>query len=75
MPVMAKAGKVKLIAKSVRLPPDQVEFIDLCLANGLFGANESDVVRTLITYAMTQMDQHEIVKKRLEALGLLKRPN
>lgn len=61
----------KLVAKSYRLPQNQVEFIRLLKDRGVLGGNESDVVRTLLDRAIKELTETEYIKKHFEQLKLL----
>ena len=57
--------------KSIRLPDHQLEYINALRGLGIFGTNESDIVRALIDRAITELNQSRYIKNHLEDMGLL----
>jgi Arc/MetJ-type ribon-helix-helix transcriptional regulator len=64
--------KDTLVQKTYKLPPYEVEFIESLARKKLLGANNSDVVRTLLDRAIKELIETEYVRKHLEAMELLK---
>lgn len=63
----------KTLQKSYRLPAAQVEFIELLAAKQILGANSSAVMRALVSIAIKDLVDSEMVKKHLETIELLKK--
>ncbi len=66
------ADNEKLIQKTYRLPPAVVEFVEALRANGILGHTDTEVVRSLLEKAMSDLIKEDYVRKHKETLALLK---
>ena len=60
-------------AKSFRLPENQLDYIRELKGLGVFGTQESDIIRTLIQRAIDHLNQSRYIKNHFEDLELLRK--
>jgi len=59
--------------KSYRLPGHQVQFIQELKGLEVFGTKEADIVRSLIQYAMNEMNRTHYIETHFKGLEMLKK--
>ena len=71
LPLMSEP-KEKTVQKAYRLPVGLVQYIEELATLQILGGNSSAVVRTLLSNAIQELDNKEIVRKHKESRKSLK---
>jgi hypothetical protein len=69
---MAGGGE-KFIQKTYRLPPSVVEFVEALKESRILGHTDSEVVRSLLETAISNLVKDDYIRKYQETLKALKR--
>ena len=59
------------VPKSFRLPPNQVQYIQKLKGLEIFGTKESDIVRSLIQFAINEMNRTHYIETHFKGLEML----
>jgi Arc/MetJ-type ribon-helix-helix transcriptional regulator len=62
----------KLVQKTFRLPPSVVEFVEALRKSRILGHTESEVVRSLLETAISNLIRDDYVRKYQETLKALR---
>lgn len=69
---MAGDGE-KLVQKTFRLPPSVVEFVEALRESRILGHTESEVVRSLLEAAISNLIRDDYIRKYQETLKALQK--